>query len=436
MQSMRYMVPVIDSAQTRDLMQTPDDVAAMVRLHELGWGAKKIAREMGISKNTVKHYLRQGGWSAYRTPVRSKALDGVEPWLQQSLQQHGGNADVVRQELARVHGIEVSLRTVERAVQPFRQQLAAAARATVRFETPAGRQLQIDFGTTRVSIGTEVVRIYLFVATLGYSRRPFVAAFTHERQSAWLAGIEGAFAHFGGIAEHVLIDNPKALVTHHDPQTREVIFNERFLAFARYWGFIPRACAPYRARTKGKDESGVKYVKRNAIAGHSFASWEELQAHLAWWMREVADVRIHGTTGERPIDRFERDEIRALRPLDGRPPFQQIRELRRMVGSDACVEVDTNAYSVPWRLIGQQVAVHVTETDVIVLHGEQEVARHPLSAGRRQRVIERTHLIGIVGATSRPTATAVTLPDHPIPPQQNSLLRPLAEYEAVAGGAW
>jgi transposase len=207
MQSMRYMVPVIDSAQTRDLMQTPDDVAAMVRLHELGWGAKKIAREMGISKNTVKHYLRQGGWSAYRTPVRSKALDGVEPWLQQSLQQHGGNADVVRQELARVHGIEVSLRTVERAVQPFRQQLAAAARATVRFETPAGRQLQIDFGTTRVSIGTEVVRIYLFVATLGYSRRPFVAAFTHERQSAWLAGIEGAFAHFGGIAEHFSSEN-------------------------------------------------------------------------------------------------------------------------------------------------------------------------------------------------------------------------------------
>ncbi|WP_221248490.1 helix-turn-helix domain-containing protein [Desulfuromonas versatilis] len=130
---MRYMVPVFDSGQTRDLMQTPDDVAVMLRLHELGWGAKRIARELGVSKNTVKNYLRQGDWNAYRTPVRSKTLDGLEDWLEKSFVQHGGNADVVRQDLARLHGIEVSLRTVERAVQPFRQQLAAAAKATVRF---------------------------------------------------------------------------------------------------------------------------------------------------------------------------------------------------------------------------------------------------------------------------------------------------------------
>ena len=106
-----------------------------------------------------------------------------------------------------------------------------------------------------------------------------------------------------------------------------MVFNERLHAFARYWGVRPRACAPYRARTKGKDERGVGYVKRNAIAGRSFASWAALEAHLAWWMREVADLRIHGTTGEPPIARFERDEATALRPLDGRPPFRQVREL-------------------------------------------------------------------------------------------------------------
>ncbi|MBE0597474.1 MAG: IS21 family transposase [Desulfuromonadales bacterium] len=417
-------------------MQTPDDVAVMLRLRGLGWGAKSIARELGISKNTVKSYIRQGGWAVYRTPPRAKALDGLEAWLEKTFHQHGGNADVVRQELARVHGIVVSLRTVERGVKPFREQLAAAAKATVRFETPPGRQLQIDFGSTRVPIGNEVVRVFLFVATLGYSRRPFVAAFAHERQSAWLAGIEGAFHHFGGVPEHVLLDNPKPLVTHHDLQTREVIFNERFLAFTRYWGFTPRACAPYRARTKGKDESGVKYVKRNAIAGRRFASWEDLQAHLAQWTREIADTRVHGTTGERPIDRFERDEIRALRPINGRPPFQQIRELRRRVGSDACVEVDTNAYSVPWRLIGRHVTVQVTDDELIVLDVGQEVARHPVCAARRQRVIDRSHLIGIVGAWSPPPTAAVPPPDHPVPHQQRPLLRPLAEYEAVAGGAW
>jgi hypothetical protein len=209
----------------------------------------------------------------------------------------------------------------------------------------------------------------------------------------------------------------------------------RLHAFARYWGICPRACAPYRARTKGKDESGVKYVKRNAIAGRRFAGWEELEAHLARWTREVADTRVHGTTGERPIDRFERDESKALRPLGGRPPFQQNRELRRRVASDACVEVDTNAYSVPWRLIGQQVTVQVAEAEVVVFHGAQEVARHPACAGRRQRVIERSHLIGIVGVPPRPHAAAVP-PDLPASLQPSPLLRPLAEYEAVAGGAW
>ena len=134
----------------------------------------------------------------------------------------------------------------------------------------------------------------------------------------------------------VLLDNARALVAHHDAQTREVVFNERLHAFARYWGFRPRACAPYRARTKGKDERGVGYVKRNAIAGRSFASWAALEAHLALWMREVADVRVHGTTGEPPIERFERDEATALRPLDGRPPFRQVRELSRRVQSDCC----------------------------------------------------------------------------------------------------
>src|SRR5512144_1267457 len=116
---------------------------------------------------------------------------------------------------------------------------------------PPGQQLQIDFGSTFVPIGGEVMRVYLFVATLGYSRRGFVAAFRHERQSAWFEGLEAAFRHFGGVPREVLLDNAKPLVVRHDALTREVVFNERLHAFARYWGFRPRACAPYRARTKG-----------------------------------------------------------------------------------------------------------------------------------------------------------------------------------------
>ena len=202
-----------------ELMRTPDDVAAMLLMKEKGWGVRRIARELGCSRTTVRRYLAAGGWVAYRRPQRTKNLDGLEAWLADRFHQHRGNADVVRQDLVREHGIVVSLRTVERAVAPFRQAVRAQARATVRFETPPGHQLQIDFGEIRALVGDERTKLHLFVATLGYSRRNFVCAFRHERQSAWFDGIEATFRHFGGIPVEVLMDNPRALVEHHDAAT-------------------------------------------------------------------------------------------------------------------------------------------------------------------------------------------------------------------------
>jgi transposase len=358
----------------------------------------------------------------------------LENWLAERFRRHRGNADVVRQELLAERGISISLRTVERAVAHLRRELAAEARATVRFETPPGRQMQIDFGGVSVVIGGQAIRVFLFVATLGHSRRIFVRAFRHERQTAWLDGIEGAFRHFGGLPAEILLDNARALVAHHDAQTREVVFNERLHAFARYWSVRPRACAPYRARTKGKDERGVGYVKRNAIAGRSFASWAALEAHLAWWMREIADQRVHGTTGEPPIMRFERDEAMALRPIDGRPPFRQVRDLFRQVHSDCAIEIDTNAYSVPWRLIGERVQVTVADGWVRVFHAGDEVAAHPEAAGRHHRLVEPAHFEGVPGFR-RPVSEPGPV-SAPMPEAEPELLRPLAEYEHAIGGGW
>ena len=122
------------------------------------------------------------------------------------------------------------------------------------------------------------------------------------------------------------------------------MFNDKLLAFAKHWGFRPRACAPYRARTKGKTENGVGYVKKNAVAGRCFATWEAFEAHLDAWTREVAEIRIHGTTEGTPIECFARAE--ALKPISGIPPFRAMRELIRRVGSDCTVEIDSNAYLV------------------------------------------------------------------------------------------
>ena len=196
----------------------------------------------------------------------------------------------------------------------------------------------------------------------------------------------------------------------------------------------PVTCAPYRARTKGKDERGVGYVKRNAIAGRRFASLGALDTHLAWWMREVADTRVHGTTGEAPVVRFEREERRVLRPLAGRPPFGQLRELTWRVQTDACVDVYTNHYSVPGKLIGAEVSVMVNGGQVSIHHAGIEVACHDKRIGRRERCVDRAHLHGIVPSQPVPAndmeATAATM----LPGIE--LLRSLAEYEQVAGGGW
>lgn len=408
-------------------MLQPDEVAAMVRLHELGWGAKRLSKEFGCARNTVRRYLRAGGIVPFAKPARKSAFDGLDEWLRERFFRHGGNADVVRQELASEHGIVIGLRSVELRVQRWRRELKAQKRATVRFETRPGHQLQIDFGEVRVWIGDERLRVHLFVATLGYSRRMHIRPSIRERQVDWFEGMEGAFLRFGGVPAEVLFDNAKALVEHHDAATREVRFNARLHAFARYWGFSPRACAPYRARTKGKDERGVGYVKRNAVAGRRFASWGAFVAHLEQWNREIADVRVHGTTGELPLVRFA-DEAAALRPLGGRAPFGQLRDLVRKVRPDCAIDLDTNSYSVPWRLVGETVQVVVLAGRVIVRHAGEVVADHPVCDGRRQRIVDRTHLTGLVGSGLPSLASSPSVPP--------ALLRPLAEYEAVVGGGW
>jgi transposase len=403
----------------------PEVVSAMLLLRQQGWGVKRLAREFGVSPNTVQRYVRADGYVPFRPPKRPGVLDGLQEWLEERLRQHGGNAAVVRQDLLAEHGVAVSLRTVERALQGARQAQRAEVRATVRYETPPGQQLQVDFGQCTTTVGGQRMRVQLCVSTLGYSRRTFVTVHGSQRQEAWLTHLERAFEHFGGVPVEVLVDNAKALVERHDIERRRVEFNATFEAFCRHWGVTPRACAPFRARTKGKDERMVQYVKRNGIAGREFESRSVLEAHLVRWMRDTADARVHGTTKESPLVRFVRDEAQALRPLAGRPSFLGCRELTRRVQSDCCVEVDTNAYSVPWRLLGCAVAVRVAEGTVSVVHGGHEVARHRQAVGLRERIVDPRHLEGVV-AGARRSADAARLPE---------LLRPLSAYEELAGGA-
>ena len=154
---------------------------------------------------------------------------------------------------------------------------------------------------------------------------------------------------------------------------------------------------------------------------------------LEAWTREIAEKRIHGTTGEAPIARFAREEAKALKPITGVAPFCATRELIRRVGSDCSVEVDGNAYSVPWRRIGESVRVTVRDGAVPVHHGALEVAVHGVLSGRRQRAVDPAHYAGVAGAGPRYAAHSGAREPAAAEP---SLLRPLGEYEALAGGGF
>jgi hypothetical protein len=316
--------------------------------------------------------------------------------------------------------VVVTERTVQRAVADLRREQRAAALASVRVETPPGDQLQIDFGQKRVSMGGTRVRIFLLVAVLSYSRRLFVKPFLNERGDDWREGIAAAFCYFGGVPRVLLGDNARPLVAGRDRATGTVSFHPAYLAFCRDWDVQPRACAPYRARTKGKTEAGVKFVKRNALADLPFASFAALEQHLADWMGH-ADQRRHGTTREAPIVRFDRDERAALRPLPARAVPRRVQRVRRRVALDAFVDIDTVRYSVPHHLVRDHVEVAVADDRVEIFHGAALVATHARSTEPFARVVNPQHYAGLWRVDSAPIPT----------PSLAALGRDLADYAVI-----
>jgi transposase len=398
---------------------------------ELGQPIAEIARLLDLDRKTVRRCLQQEAWRPYSRPVRADTLlAGHAAFLRERAPQVQYSARILFQELRRDRGFAGSYDTVKRFVAPLRELGRQAECCQMRFETPPGQQSQVDWGQALVSFRDRPVRLHVFVLTLGYSRRSFYRAGPDETLSQFLDAHELAFEHFGGLTRECLYDRPRTVC--HPGVQGQPAWNPTFRAFAGHWGFEPRLCRPYRAQTKGKVESGVKYLKRNFLPGRRFVDIEDFHAQLAEWMASIADLRIHGTTHERPADRFARERD-ALLPVAGHGRFRLQARLARIVAEDYLVSFETNRYSVPFHLIGRTVEVQREGAELRIFHRDRLVARHPLLAGRHQLHILPEHGPGAVARNARRLRSAVALPHRAWSGPGEVEVRDPAVYERLFG---
>lgn len=357
-----------------------------------GMSVSKIAEEFDLDRKTVRKALRRASWQPYRREASAPTLlDAHRDWLIERAPQVHYSARILFQELKHTRGFSGCYETVKLAVRPLRAEAALTGLTQRRFETAPGEQAQCDWGQVTAPLGGVRTRLHVFVMTLGYSRCGFGMGFERERMPDLLAAHEAAFAHFGGRCEELLYDRMRTVVLGAGKDAAgKPRLNATFAAFAAHWGFTVRLCQPYRAQTKGKVESGVKYLKRNFVPGRTFRDLEDFNAQLLAWQREIADQRVHGTTHERPIDRFAL-EAAHLAPTGTQPGFLASLVRERVVAEDWLVSIDGNRYSVPCRLIGQTVQVVRELERWVIRHRGQVVAEHAVLTGRAQLAVIPQH---------------------------------------------
>jgi transposase len=392
-------------------MLNKENFAVIKTLKKRGVYTKDIASELGVHPKTVSRALKRGGVPTGQRKRRGSKLDPYKSQVDDLLAGGVWNAMVILREIetAGYDGGSTILREYiapKRALRP--------GRATVRFETKPGQQMQSDWGETWVELGGVSVKVYFIVNELAYSRRfHFWGTESLDAEHTY-EGIIRSLEHFGGVPQEVLVDNQKATVLEHRVGQKPR-FNERFVDLAACYGFTPRACQPRRAQTKGKDERMVGYVKNNFFVRYrAFESWSHLNQLAAQWLANEADRRFQRTVQEVVAERFVREQptLGALPLVRYDTAYRQTRQ----VGWDAYVDVRGNRYSVPAPLAGSRVVIRIGLDETLRIYADNDllVASHYL----------------------RPVAAGwVTVPEHHAALWQQTVQvqqRPLTVYQEVA----
>ena len=398
-----------------------------------GLSIQAISSVMGSDRKTVRKYLlNPDEIPAYGPrPEAASKLDDFKTYLEERLKAGVWNAAVLFREL-KGRSYSGGYTILKDWLQPQRE--AAQVVAVRRFETPPGRQAQVDWGHLgSLDLDSIERQLWGFTFTLGYSRMMMAEAALNQKLGTLLRMHEEAFRQLGGVPQEILYDRMKTVWQEID-ERGEIVWNPVFLDFSRYWGFTPRLCRPYRAQTKGKVESGVKYVRRNflcGLQGREPDSLEDLNNQLRQWVWTVANQRVHGTTHEQVMARWDADQM-SLQQGNGRAAYPYLDDELRKVARDAFVSWRGSRYSVPWGYAGKEVWVRERGGDVEVHYGAQQIAVHAPAPHKHVIMRNAEHHEGIPLGARQERKTLVHI-RQTAPVVE---IRPLAAYEnLVAGGA-
>jgi hypothetical protein len=305
---------------------------------------------------------------------------------------------------------------------------AADPRFEVRFETAPGEQGQVDFARFQLVFADEPTTpriVWLFSMVLGYSRLVWARFVVHQDLATVLRCHVAAFEALGGAPRELLYDRMRtAVIGERCPDG--IVYNRALIDLARHYGFHPRACRPYRAKTKGKVERPFRYVREDFFLARSFRSLEDLNDQLRAWLDGVANPRVHATT-RRVVNEAFAEERPHLRPLP-LAPFRSVLRLERRISRDGMVGVGGNLYSVPDATRRRAVEVHTLADEVRIFEDGVPIATHPVLEGRHRRRVAPGHRTGGLGPRHRTADGGVVLGRA----GDTVARRPLEFYDAVA----
>jgi transposase len=376
--------------------------AEIRRLAEIeGLSHRAIARRLRCSFRTVKKALqRTQPPDETRRPLRGSQLDPYKPKIDSLVAQYPELSAVrVREEIARgPDGYRGGLTLVRDYLRKTRPRPSRRVYQEVRYEP--GQALQIDWGSCgRVRIGQTWRKVSVFVAVLCHSRLTYIEFCLSQRKAEFYRSLVHALEFFGGSPRQVIFDNLKAAVL--NGHGRSACLHPEFLALCGHFYLQPIACQRRDPESKGGVEAKVRYVKHNCLAGRDqeLTCWDDYGRLAVWWRDEVANVRLHATTKQRPIDRYpcERERLRPLPNL----PYDTDEVAAVLVSSHARVHFDGNRYSVPPQFVGQTLLLRADEHELCVLQDGTEVARHVRCYERGQLLVQTDHQLAALAERSR-----------------------------------